>query len=387
MEQRDSLEVLFKNMLVQDLDKEALTAFFSTGTRLTLEPGEYLMREGDASEEIFFILDGSLEITKRDSSLGGNFVLGMLFANDTVGEIAFLDHGKRTASVQAITRSHLISTSARQLRQLIKTKSEFQEIFFRVSEKICQRLRQSNEFAITALSREVDQFKIRTQIGSLFIYVSASFSFLLLTFPTLSRLRVDNSYIISTIITTLFLLLYTLVRSSKLRWYDLGVNLTNWRQSLFEGGLCMFCLLFFLGWIIKWFLIHYNSHYFGRDIIEPFVATSNPDHSTWGHWILMNSLYAIFLVPMQELVARGLLQGLLEKFLIGRHLVLKSIILSNLIFSSWHMVFFPTHISISIFVFGCCIGWLYSRTHSLLSPSLAHIWGGILLFSIFGITK
>ena len=59
-----------------------------------------------------------------------------------------------------------------------------------------------------------------------------------------------------------------------------------------------------------------------------------------GIHLLQLGIY-ISLIPLQEFVARGVLQGLLQEFLTGRHVVLKAILISNLLFSTFHLYVSP----------------------------------------------
>jgi membrane protease YdiL (CAAX protease family) len=132
--------------------------------------------------------------------------------------------------------------------------------------------------------------------------------------------------------------------------------------------------------LAKWIAIHFFQTYHSARLFEPFSFLSEP---TIYDWILINLVYCLF-VPVQELMARGVLQGLLEKFLIGRWRVITSIFVSNLIFSAGH-IFLSETIAITVFIAGLYLGWLYSRTHNLLGVILAHCLLGVWGFSVVGV--
>lgn len=72
---------------------------------ITVDPGEVLFREGDAPDRIYFVLEGSLAITKHE----GTIAVGGAGPGDVVGEIGLLHGVPRTATATATSRSVLIA--------------------------------------------------------------------------------------------------------------------------------------------------------------------------------------------------------------------------------------------------------------------------------------
>ncbi len=73
-----------------------------------LKPNEVLIRRGLSESTVFLVASGALEVNARGS--GGS--LGMLFREGPgalIGEIAFFDGGKRSATVWAIEPTRLLS--------------------------------------------------------------------------------------------------------------------------------------------------------------------------------------------------------------------------------------------------------------------------------------
>jgi membrane protease YdiL (CAAX protease family) len=131
-------------------------------------------------------------------------------------------------------------------------------------------------------------------------------------------------------------------------------------------------------------LIHSIPAYEGRSLIEPYALFKNPADHTIEVWLTLLVVYGLFVAPLQELMARGALQGLLEQFLTGKHKVFLSIIASNLIFSTAH-IFMSFEIGILVFVGGLYLGWLYSRTHNLVGVWVAHWLCGSWALSVVGL--
>ena len=67
--------------------------------------GEVVVNEDDVAREAYLVLSGTLRISKRG---GSQVVLGVAKAGDIIGEASILQGAKRTATVTAVTDSHLL---------------------------------------------------------------------------------------------------------------------------------------------------------------------------------------------------------------------------------------------------------------------------------------
>lgn len=85
--------------LFANLDATKLKFLAFTSERLTYNPGEILMKQGDDGEDAYVILDGAAEVIIESD--GTEQVLFELGANKLVGELALLCDSKRTATVKA----------------------------------------------------------------------------------------------------------------------------------------------------------------------------------------------------------------------------------------------------------------------------------------------
>lgn len=62
----------------------------------SFKKGEYLIREGERSKEVFLILSGNVLVTKEVNTI--NKVVAILGPGEIVGEMAFFDEIERSAS-------------------------------------------------------------------------------------------------------------------------------------------------------------------------------------------------------------------------------------------------------------------------------------------------
>ncbi|MDX1747478.1 MAG: cyclic nucleotide-binding domain-containing protein, partial [Halobacteriales archaeon] len=85
------------------------------------QPGEDLVREGDPSDEVLIITDGTARVSAGDRSHD----LAALGAGSVIGEVSALAGGTRTATVTAesVVTAHVLSRQ--QFQQLLEDDPEF----------------------------------------------------------------------------------------------------------------------------------------------------------------------------------------------------------------------------------------------------------------------
>ena len=108
---------LAKVPLLQGLDADALAHLLAAAAEVTLEPGAWLMREGDQGEEMYLILDGLLEVSVRQGSV--EELVAERRAGEVVGELALLGRTTRTASVRAAAETRLLRVDRRAFEELL----------------------------------------------------------------------------------------------------------------------------------------------------------------------------------------------------------------------------------------------------------------------------
>ena len=385
-ESNDSYELFAKNPLVEGLEEEQVRALFSISQELTVNKGEYLMREGDLANEMFIIMEGSLEVIKYDIKYKQDYVIHTLHAGDSVGELALLDTGPRSASVRATTFTCLRKLYFTDIHEITSQDSAINSIFFKLSRNISQRLRCTTDVARDALEKQVDEYKTRVAMGNFVVNVIIALCLIAFGLDGLKyamSIAPTSSYVTLPLTLVLLSFIYFLMKTSNLPWSAFGFTFTNLKRSVYEGiGFTCIIMVLIVG--LKWVFIHYVPAYAGRSLIEPYALFKNPADHTIEVWLTFSVIYGLLVSPLQELMARGALQGLLEQFLASEHKVLLSIIASNLIFSTAHL-FMSSQIGVYVFVGGLYLGWLYSRTHNLVGVWLAHWLLGSWALSVVGL--
>ena len=101
--------------LFEGLPEAALRRLATTTTRVTIEAGGVLFREGEAGRDVFVVTSGRLEVV----SAARPHRLAWIGPQGIVGERALLDGGRRCATVSAVRDSELLRIAGDVLERLL----------------------------------------------------------------------------------------------------------------------------------------------------------------------------------------------------------------------------------------------------------------------------
>ncbi len=373
------------NAIFNGLNSKQLESLASVSKEVRLNEGDCLMDEGDIAGEMYFILEGTLEVVKHDPVNQQKYVINSLHAGDTVGEVALIDRGRRSAMVRASTPVVLRSLEFDELDRLSKEDPKFQSIYLNISRNIISKLRKTTDIAAEVLKQIDDEQQTRVYMGQFLVYIIVVLSLIIYSLTPLNYLinhAANSTNVTIPVIVCLTVFVFLMMRSSTLPLEIFGLTTKKWKRSLLEGILFSIPFLLLVTGF-KYLLIQFIPFYHDRQLFEPFALIKDPADQTLQFWIIINALYWFF-IPAQELMARGALQGLLERFLTGERKVLMAILVSNLIFSTAH-VYMSEWIALIAFTGGLFLGWLYSRTHNLIGVIISHGIIGTYTLGIVGL--
>jgi CRP-like cAMP-binding protein len=111
----------FSSLGEPELDKLA-----SSSTLHIFQPGETIIREGDAGRSVYIILHGQVRVFTRDYK-GGELELAILGASQFFGEMSFLTGQPRSSHVEAIENSVLVELSYTTMRELVQQHPQVKE--------------------------------------------------------------------------------------------------------------------------------------------------------------------------------------------------------------------------------------------------------------------
>ena len=94
-------EALTAQSLFADCEQAELSDIIARGNVRTYKPGQDLMVQGEEGRTLFIVIRGLARVSMVAAN-GREIILDYAEAGHVLGEIAFLDGGERTATVQAI---------------------------------------------------------------------------------------------------------------------------------------------------------------------------------------------------------------------------------------------------------------------------------------------
>jgi cAMP-dependent protein kinase regulator len=109
--------------------QESLIGLFET---ILLEPGQVVVDEGQSSEELFVVLSGAVQVSKKDAQ-GEELTLAELEAGQIFGEISLIQKRPATATVRAIVKTVLLSLSRQSFNEHVADYPEVLTHIYRVA--------------------------------------------------------------------------------------------------------------------------------------------------------------------------------------------------------------------------------------------------------------
>ena len=107
----------------------------------TYSTKQLIIREGDPSKDLYYIISGSVTVVIEDTK-GNEIVLAYLNPGEFFGEIGmFGDEHSRTASVRAKPKSEIASISYEKLQNLTEI---FPDLMFLIASQLAIRLRRTS---------------------------------------------------------------------------------------------------------------------------------------------------------------------------------------------------------------------------------------------------
>jgi len=122
-------------------DEGAIQRFLEHCHRKQFPSKSTIIRQGDPSHELFYIIKGSVTVLLEDEE-GRELVLAYLNPGDFFGEIGlFNEHVNRSALVRAKTNCEVAQISYEKLKSM---STVFPDLLFAISSQLANRLRKMN---------------------------------------------------------------------------------------------------------------------------------------------------------------------------------------------------------------------------------------------------
>jgi CRP/FNR family transcriptional regulator len=136
-----TIALLRRVPLFSDLDDDDLRRISSVAIPRSFPKGVRVFHEGDESDACYIVRDGELRVT-REHSDGRAIALATLSSGDFFGELAMLDGGSRSASVESLSDAELLALPASAMRRLL---ADHPDITVKLVVALTRRVRETNE--------------------------------------------------------------------------------------------------------------------------------------------------------------------------------------------------------------------------------------------------
>jgi len=141
----ETLAFLREVRLFKGIAEPELTTLAQTLRERPLKRGQVLVREGEAGEEMFVVLRGSMVISKAVTGRVEQ-VLARIGPGDFFGEMSLFDRSPRSATVQADADATLLVLDREALRRLTEQSPRAAAAFFQALVQVfIERLRASGD--------------------------------------------------------------------------------------------------------------------------------------------------------------------------------------------------------------------------------------------------
>lgn len=123
-----------------------------------MTPGTVLFREGESGRELFVLLEGEVEITRR-SKRGHDTRVAILGPGDWFGEMSILDVLPRSATTRVIAPAELLRLTAQDLDGLYrKDLRSYALLVLNIAREISRRLRVADGLVAELVTTVTDEY-------------------------------------------------------------------------------------------------------------------------------------------------------------------------------------------------------------------------------------
>ena len=136
----EKIELLQSVSIFWDLNENSLGHIADKMVAKHFENGNYIFLEDSEGEQCFFVLKGSVKVT-RLSKDGREVILAMLNEGDFFGEMSLLDGESRSANVIALEKTKVLTLDR---NDFIAVVNDYPQIAVQLLKELARRLRKSD---------------------------------------------------------------------------------------------------------------------------------------------------------------------------------------------------------------------------------------------------
>lgn len=337
------------------LDLAGLVQIARHAELVSINSGDAILREGAASKALFVVLAGTAVVEKSGA------VLAELDAGAVFGEMSFLDGNAASATVRARTEVRVIRLDRERFDRVPALAALKHSLVAALALEVVGRLRTLGETYVETARAKSEETRRRADLGKLFIVTVALFGIGQITqrlitpsIPPLLHMAYSWGFLL--VIAGLFA---AFIRAQHAPLAAFGLTRVKLERSLAEGtaiGLAVIA------------------------VYTAFRGAAGTLAITWGSAARFSEaeamiFFALYLPHcfLQELIARGVLQGSLERLIPRRF---AGLLITSAMFGIFHL-----HVSIAFaaLTFAASLGFgaLYRRHKNLAGVTALHFLLGL----------
>ncbi len=338
-----------------------------------LEAGDVLLREGEDGGKMFRVEKGTLEVLRIDAD-GTEFRLALVGPGELLGEMAMVDGRAHAATVRAVEDCLLIGVTKKAFDGLLEqTTTPLEQLLVKMTRNLSRALTRQGDETVASMKRELELTKLRAATSTFLVHMLLGFA----AYAVVMKWMAENTGPLAnaTVVTGPLMLGMAAVaisyaRRSGFPMSGFGLTWNDAGRNALEATIHTIPVLLLLV-AGKYLLLKFDPDYQHHQLI-PLL------HAPFSVGPAIGYLVYAALVPLQEFLSRGAIQGTLFDVLDGseRRRKFWSILVSNTLFAITHLHLTITY-GVAAFVGGLFWGWLYSQERSLVRPVVSHIIVGV----------
>lgn len=339
---------LKRNPILEGLTVSEINELVAQSEIKTFQKGSYFVHEGDASREMYIILEGSVTLEKYDQSQSLKHKLSELNKGDCFGEVSFAtEESKRLCDVVANE-----TTVAMVLERGHITKQKIlNKILDNITALLSTKLNKSNDSYVLNLEHQISLLKRSVHFGRLFLVITFALGFSSIFIQVMTEY--DTGINVNTaeagwvyLIALMLPILYVIWKNPE-PISSYGITKVNFKNSFVESTI----LIIIIAPILIWSL----GHSFKQTIL-----------------LFLSPMALNYLVHsgLQEFVARGVLQTTLLKLFANSNPFL-SILLAAFLFAIFHLQYGLNAVFFT-FISGLLFGYVFYRQKNLVGAWMIH---------------
>ena len=363
--------------LTTGFSAEELTFIEEHAITRRFKRGEFVIREGDHNSDLYIVRLGAAELLREAERADEPLVIGVVGEGEAIGELSFLDDSPRSASVRAKENTEIVIIP----KSIFDEKSALaKDVLAKLDHNIAlldsKRLRITSHDFVKSLQRQIELLEDQVKFGTLFVCMIILFGLNGIVLDVIqnyfgeyyyfggARFNLGAERLIAWIGFIIFAAPVVLL--IKKIGFPIGEVLDvrrDLRRSVLEslliaGGFIIITLVLTAGPI---------------EVRGVPRATSAP--ALWTIVVILTPDY-LFHSYVQELVARGIMQNAIQKFLRDERGT-RTVLVLSIAFGVMH-----AHLGLKM-VLGSAVasvgfGYFYLRNRNLLGVTIIHYVIGVI---------